>query len=123
MSGSEQVILRPATREDLDAFSNMTGKPTIKAIVAEINGKIIAVGGLAYGKGRWYSFCDLTPEARKYKMRIARTARRIFDEARRSGIKYIYAEADTREPRAVAWLTSLGFELDPRSQHLYRWKA
>jgi hypothetical protein len=30
-------------------------------------------------------------------------------------------EADSGEPRAVAWMTRLGFRLDERTQHLYRW--
>lgn len=118
-----KVIIRPASREDIDAFSSIENKPTAKAYAADLDGKIIALGGLALFKGRYFAFCDLTPEARRYKVLLAKTARRLFAEARRNGVKFIYAEADTNEPHAIAWLHSLGFELDPRSQTLYRWSA
>ena len=117
------VIIRPATREDLEAFSDMPNKPSIRAWVGELDGRIIGIGGLALAKGRWFGFCDLTEEARSYKMTIMRTAKRVLAEARRDGIRFIYAEASPHEPRAVAWLTSLGFSLDPRSEHFYRWSA
>lgn len=120
MSG---LFVRAASREDIDAFSDMASKPTVRAIVGEIDGRIVALGGIALSKGRWFAFVDLLAEARPYKMTIMRAARRFFAEASRSGIKYIYAEASPCEPRAVAWMTSLGFSLDPRSQHFYRWSA
>lgn len=118
-----KVIVRAATREDIEAFSDLEAKPTAKALCAELDGRIIGLGGIAFIRGRWFAFCDLTPEARRYKVLIAKTARRIFADARRDGVKFIYTEADPNEPRAIAWLHSLGFELDPRSQTLYRWSA
>ena len=118
-----KVIVRPATREDIDAYSDMADKPTIRALVGVIDGRVIAIGGLALVRGRYYAFCDLTDEARAYKLHVMRAAKRLLAEARRDGIKYVYAQASLVEPKAVAWLTSLGFSLDPRSEHLYRWSA
>lgn len=118
---STNVIVRPATADDLAAFSDMVGKPTTRAWCGELDGKIIALGGLAYGKGRWFAFLDLKPEARRFKVAIAKAARRVLDEARRDGIKFIYAEVSPIEPNALAWLTRLGFKIDHRSQYLYRW--
>lgn len=117
------MLVRPATREDIDRFSDMSGKPTIKAFVGEVDGEIVALGGLAFAKGRWFAFCDLLDGARAHKMSIARTAKRVFAEAKAQGIKYVYAEADPNEPGAVRWLTSLGFEPDPRTVYLYRWSG
>ena len=117
------VVVRPATKEDIDTFSDMTGKPTTKAFVAELDGRIIALWGIALVRGRWFVFCDLTEESRPYKMTMMRAGKRLIAEARRSGIQYIYADADTNEPGSIAWLHSLGFILDPRSQHFYRWSA
>lgn len=118
-----RLIVRPATKSDIEAFSSMANKPTVRAIVGEIDGKIIGLGGLALIKGRWFAFCDLTEEARAYKMTIARAAIRLMASARRDGIKFIYAEAAPDEPRALAWFASLGFTRDPRSDHFYRWCA
>lgn len=101
----------------------MANKPTVRAIVAELEGRIIALAGIAFAKGRWFAFADITDEMRPYKMTIMRAAKRFLAEASRDGIKYIYAEASPVEPHAVAWLSSLGFIVDPRSEQLYRWSA
>lgn len=117
------MIVRPASREDIEAFSDMPQKPTLRAWAGEIDGRIVALGGFAFTNGRWLGFCDLTEEARKHKFAIARTAKRVLAEARKQGIRFVYAEADPTEPGARRWLASLGFTIDPRSKHLYRWKA
>ena len=115
--------VRPATREDIEAFSPVRNKPTIRALCLEVDGKIIGLAGYAFVKGRYFGFCDLDDEARQYKMHIARAAKRFLKAARDEGIKFIYAEADPEERGAVRWLTSLGFEVDPRTTYLFRWKG
>ena len=117
------LVVRPATAADLSRFSDMSEKPTIKAVVGEIDGKLIAVGGFTIIKGRYYAFLDLTDDARKYKIAVGRTARRLFDMAKRDGIKFVYAEVDANEATAKNWLARLGFEPDTRSGVLYRWSA
>lgn len=114
--------IRPASRGDISSFSLLNDVPTVKAWCAEIDGTIIGMGGLAFSGGRWFAFINLTEEARPYKMTIMRMAKRTMAEAQHMGIRFVYADADIREPRAVTWLKSLGFELDPRSNHLFRWK-
>jgi len=117
------AIVRPATREDIEAFSDMQNKPTVKAWVGEVDGRVVALGGFALQAGRWVAFCDLTEEARLHKMTLMRTGKRVMDEAKKMGIRYIYAEASPQEVGAVRWLESLGFKLDPRSVYLYRWES
>lgn len=124
-----KLIVRRATKADLEAFSDMENKPTLRAWVGDLDGEIIAIGGLAVFKGRYYAFIDLKPEARQFKIHIMRSAKRMLAEAKRSGIKYIYAECSPVEPKASAWLARLGFRLshlgfkfDPTSQ-LYCWSA
>ena len=117
-----KVIIRPATRADIEAFSDLPNKPTVRAYVGEVDGKIVGMGGLARNKGRWIAFCDLTPEAREYKVTIVKTAKRIMEDAKKAGHRFVYAQPDLNEPNAVRWLTSLGFEPDQRSGGiLYRW--
>lgn len=115
--------VRRASREDIDAFSDLKNKPTILAYVGEIDGEIVAIGGLAFSGGRWFGFCDLREPARKHKMTIARMGKRIMDEAREMGIRFVYVQRDPNEPTALRWLTSLGFTLDPRTATLYRWRT
>lgn len=115
--------VRPATRDDIEAFSDLPDKPTLRAWAGEVDGKIVALGGFAFSHGRWFGFVDLTDEARKHKFTIARAAKMVLSEAKRQGIKFIYAEADPNEPGARRWLASLGFTVDPRTLYLYRWRA
>lgn len=116
-----QPVIRPATRKDIEAYSDMKNKPTIVAWVGDLDGRIIAIGGVALFHGRWIAFLDLTEEARRYKVSIAKAARTLFAWADQHGVKYIYADADKKEPKAIAWLHRLGFELDHRTNYLYRW--
>lgn len=117
------VIIRPATSEDIDRFSPLRNKPSIKAWVAELDGKLIGLGGVALYGGRWYAFLDLEEEMRPYKMTLMRAAKRFFAEMRLQGVKFVYAEADLEESNAPRWLGSLGFSVDPRSGYLYRWRS
>lgn len=117
------LIIREATREDIEGFSPMQNKPSIIAVAGELNGAVVLLAGIAFSNGRWFAFCDLRDEARPYKMTIAREAKRFYERVRKMGIRFIYAEADPDEPNAVRWITSLGFKLDPRTLYLYRWES
>ena len=117
------MIIRPATRDDIETFSKLRNKPTILAWVGDIDGRIAGIAGFARSGGRWYGFCDLHDEARPYKITIARAARLAMQEAKRRGIRFAYAQTDQNEPGAERWLTSLGFRIDPRTPSLYRWNA
>ena len=119
----KKPIIRKATHSDIEAFSSMAMKPTIQAWVGDLDGKIIGIGGFAFSHGRWFGFCDLTDEARKYKLTLVKTAKMVMQEAQKQGIRFIYAEVSDVEPGAMRWLKSLGFSLDPRSLCLYRWKG
>lgn len=116
------MIVRPATKEDIEAYSDLHDKPTIKAWVGEVDGEVVGISGLALHQGRWFIFCDLKDEAKKYPITIARNAHRVMDEVRKMGIKFVYAQIDLGEPRSIAWLGTLGFEPDPRVKYLYRWR-
>ena len=117
------IVIRPSTKDDIETFSDMADKPTIRAWVGELDGRIIGIGGFAFSHGRWIAFCDLTDEAKKHKMAIMRAGKMALNEARKQGIKFIYAEADLKQTGSIRWLKSLGFELDPRTAYLYRWRS
>lgn len=120
MSGSSPII-RHATREDIEAYSTIPNKPTLLAWVADLDGQLLGIGGFHFTQGRWFGFCDLKSDMRRYKLSIARAGRMIMAEAKRQGIRFVYADADLNEANSVRWLCSLGFRLDPRSEYLYRW--
>ena len=102
-----KVTVRPATRADIAAFSDLADKPTLRAWVGELDGRLIGMGGFAFVQGRWVAFSDLTEEARAHKMTLMRAAIRAFAAARDSRIRFIYAAPDPAEPGAVKWLRRL----------------
>jgi len=127
---SGQVEIRTASREDLAAFSDKSKGPTAKAGVAEIDGKTVALGGLAFFMGRWVGFLDINQEGRDYlaknlfvKVAMIRAVRTKLSEARRDGVRFIYAEPDADIPRAPEFLSAQGFSAVPLSHNLYRWRA
>jgi hypothetical protein len=127
MSGSP-IVIRPATAEDIAALAVRLGAPeggvpTASAWVGEKDGVIVGIGGIAFRRGNWFAFIDVADEARPHKMTIMRSAIRFLEAMRSAGIRYIHAEVSPAEPGAQAWLESLGFELDHRSQHWWRWSA
>lgn len=103
--------------------------PTLRGWVGEIDGKAVALGGLANTGGRWIAFMDVTEEGRallksslQVRKALIRTARMVMDEARKQGIRFAYAEAEMRFPLADKMLERIGFQPDPRAENLYRWK-
>jgi len=122
------LIVRPATRRDIDAFcwatgSDRAGNPSVRAWAGETEGRIVAIGGIGLARGRWFGFIDVTEEGRRYRVTLARAMKAFLQEARRDGIRYIYAEAAPEEKGAARRLKKLGFIVDPRSQMFYRWSA
>lgn len=117
--------IRPATKADIAALSTMgTSTPTIKAMVAEVDGSPVALGGVAIIDGRHLAFCDLTYEmARNNKVAVVRAAKRFMADVRKRGTRFVYAQVDSSEPNSIKWLASLGFEPDPRNTAFYRWSA
>lgn len=117
--GLSKVNLRPANREDLDQFEHY--RPTVEATVAELDGKLIAVGGFAFLQGMVFLFLELKPEARRFKVTMHRMALAMIEKAKRRGFKFVYAQTDGTEPTAPRWLARLGFiEI---GIGLYRWQA
>lgn len=118
-----EALVRPATREDVEAFRGAAGlDPTIKAVAGVVDGEVVALAGFAFVGGRVIAFCDLKPAARRFPVLIHRTARKLLDEARRDGRRLIYAEADAAEPGARRWLAALGFVPVDDDERLWQWR-
>src|SRR5690554_6907351 len=125
-----KVTVREANKEDIAAFATPAGvaAPTLRGWVGEVDGKPIGLGGFANCLGRWIGFVDITEEGRDLlkknvyvRAAFVGAAVKALREARRMGIRYLYADADMRFPRADELLEKLGFHVDPRSGKLYRW--
>jgi hypothetical protein len=123
------VAVRPANKQDIATFARGLKAPTLRGWVGEIDGKALALGGLANMGGRWIAFLDVTEEGRELlkahmsvRKALIRTARMVMDEARKQGVRFCYSEAEMRFPLADKMLERIGFKPDPRSENFYRWK-
>lgn len=124
------ITFARATAEDIAAFSDMANKPSILAWIARLDDEPVALGGFALAQWRWIGFIDITPKGRRLlaknafvRAALVRGAMHALREAKARGIKYIYADADMSQKRAVELLLKLGFEPDARSARLYRWSS
>lgn len=103
-------VVRRATKADLDAYyGEEENRPTISAIVGELDGKLIGCGGFAHVKGILVAFCDLKDEAKGFRVQLVREARKLVKEMAATG-RVIYATADRKEPNVEHWLRCMGFE-------------
>lgn len=115
--------VEPATAEEISQFAGTEEYPSMKAWVGKVDGKSVALGGLARdADGRWIAFFDITDEARPHKKLIVRTGRMIMAQAREMKLRFVYAMPDCNEPLAIKWLERLGFKKDRRSGVLMRWE-
>lgn len=124
-----QVTVREATRKDIATFAGGLKAPTLRGWVGEIDGKAMALGGLAFSGGRWIAFLDVTDEGRNLlksslhvRKALIRTARMVMEDARDRGVRFAFAEAEMKYALADKMLERLGFKPDPRAPELYRWK-
>ena len=119
-----EPIVRPATQADLESFYvGKPARPTVTAVVGELNGKLIAIGGIAHVAGDLVGFFDIKPEARKYPLKIVKTARKILDDMRSGGATVIHCTRDPDEPRAGRFLEYLGFRPVGGMAGKYIWLA
>ena len=127
MKKSSGVKITRATKEDIDGWDfpliPKGSMPTVIAWVGKLDGRILGWGGLMRFDGRWSAFCEVYEEGLQHKYVIARTALRVMADAKARGIKFVYADMDPKFEGAKRWAESLGFEVDPRSGILYRWRA
>lgn len=119
------MVVTRATIDDIkeivgDRVPNM---PSMVSWCGKVDGKVIAAGGYFRLQGRWHAYSEFKEEALEYKFEIGFWAMRALQHARKSGIRYLYAELDSTHPGASAWLQRLGFHLDPRTMYYFRWKA
>ena len=99
-------VFRPATREDIDNFYPEATQ-TFKAIVAELDGKPLGIGGIYYSNGTPVAFSKTLPELEKYPFTIARGAKMVMEFI---GDKDCVAFADESLPGAPEFLERLGFQ-------------
>tara|TARA_R110002074_G_C12558458_1_gene667616 strand:- start:13966 stop:14334 length:369 start_codon:yes stop_codon:yes gene_type:complete len=118
--------VRPATQRDLVSFYGEAPAQSVRAVVADLGGEIIAVGSLVYLSGSVMGLrMEIKPEMRRYKVSLHRGAKMLLDMAKRAGIPAVAAVRDAREPRSSQWMTRLGFEhvSDNQDGEVWIWRG
>lgn len=100
------MIVRQATRDDLiDWFGAVPA--TMRAIVAEENGKVYGVAGISVMQDHLQAFSAVKPELRKHKYLMAKAGVMFARMLKDCGP--VLAVCSPTEPTAPDLLTRLGF--------------
>ena len=105
------VVLRSATQDDFLAMFGHGPKWRVRALAAEIDGKLVGLGGLGLmmpGE-TWCAFMRATDAFRARPMALHRAGLRMVAEARRLGIRRLVALAEPGIEPAERWLARFGF--------------
>lgn len=109
--------VRWATPADVVAFYGAALKPTLQAVVIDVDGEIVGIGGLHDRDDKLVCFSDLKPQSQAHKKSIVRAAKMLLG-LMHTKRRTIYAICDELIPSAPAFLSYLGFE--PAGEY-YQW--
>jgi len=105
-----RVTLRPTVPADIPFITDKPLPARIQGITAEVDGRVLGIGGFSFRDGAIVAFVAMTDEARKYPTAIHRAGLAAMALARREGYPRIVAEAEPGNPAAERWLLRLGFK-------------
>ena len=100
--------IRPATQKDVEDWYGKTPLLSMRAIAGELEGKVVAIGGVYRDKGAIVGIAGLKEEMRPRLRDIAR----MVKEGKKIIQDYpvVVAFADKNEPTADSFIRHLGFE-------------
>jgi hypothetical protein len=119
-----QIILRPTTPADIDAFIARPIPYRARAYTAWLGDKILGIGGIAVlPDGTALAFLELADGANRYAVTLHKAALKTIEDAKARGIRRIVAQPDTSQPTAKRWLARLGFEpITIDNEEIYLWQ-
>lgn len=107
MTKSEFVI-RPATPEDVESWYGKKQRASMRAIVGELEGEIVAIGGVYREEGAMVGLVGVRHHVRHRRRDLAlmaREGRKILQD-----YAFVVAFADKDEPTADGLIRHFGFE-------------
>lgn len=114
-----EITIRPATRADFEAMYGESPKKTMRAVVGDVDGEVVGIGGVYYDPAGVVGFLKITDAAAPYRFTMMREARKFmqgFDIP-------IRAVRDPTSDGAGRFLMALGFERvgETASGEVYEW--
>jgi hypothetical protein len=109
--GPDRVILRPATRADIDAIIDEPLRYRVRAWAAGRGGQLLAVGGFIFQPfDTVLAFLILAAPASSFALSLHKAGKHMMNEARRLRLRRVVATAEQGNPAAEPWLARFGFE-------------
>lgn len=102
-------IIRRATAADVTSWYGKPVERSMRAIVAEIDGRAIGLAGYAFDGERMIAFSEMKDELRQHKKTILRAAREYMRMLREYKVPVV-AIANQNEKSAVFFLLHIGFK-------------
>lgn len=101
------MIIREATRRDIEDFMGHDDIPTNKSWICVDNGTVVCLSGLMRYDNRWFVYFEIGDAEllKRHRIAIVRYVRRIVNGY--PGVLYALINVD--HPRSAKWLVSLGF--------------
>jgi len=120
---ARKVTLRPTVAADLAIAGDSPLPHRIRAITAEIDGRVIGVGGIGYRPdGVVFGFVHALPEAKNYPLAFHRAGRMAMAMVEQLKLPCVIAEPQANNPAAEPWLKRLGFVRTVIADHaVYVW--
>ena len=108
MTSHADVLIRRASKEDLEAFYGKAARPSCKAWIAFYKGEPACVAGIALERIGPVAFSDVKPGVDAPPITIWRTAKKMLDEMRERKLPLIVG-INKCKPNSEKFLRSLGF--------------
>jgi hypothetical protein len=102
------MIIRYATREDVASWFSGRVPETMRALVIEDAGEVLAIAGVTQSGAGQQAFSELAPRVREHRVMLGRLAiafGRMLDAVGGS----VFALCDAAEPTSPGLLAHLGF--------------
>lgn len=104
------MIVRPATVQDLIEYTGSLPPCQIRAMAAEIDGKVVGIAGLAFLRnGAVLAFMNAEDAVREHRVKLFRNARRFMRDMAGRGLSKINAVKSDDIAAAERFLKHLGF--------------
>lgn len=103
------TAIRIATDADFAVVFGYACPYPWNGLVAERDGRIVGLGGVAWRPDGAYAFLDCALSAMPPPIRAHKLARMVLGCAFRAGAEVIYANPEKELPTARKWLKALGF--------------
>lgn len=113
--------IRWATASDIDTFYGKRPPQTVRALVIDVDGELIACGGITKDKGQNVAFMDLKPGALDHKKALIRAIHMAKKELVLTSEVPVYSIADSRFETAKGMLEHYGFT--QISDEVFKWQG